>query len=240
MYKVAICDDEITYHEIVKSIVMHCKDDSDEMVFYEYYSGRQLLDNAWQQHDLVFLDIQMPGLNGNETAKLLRELNRNTVLIFCTNYVAPTPESFKVRPYRYIIKDLSNRMLKEEMYDILKEVRYGVDVQYLNVVNDGCLIRILINSILYIAVAKHGSKIYLCGDEPVLCRKHIKELYIKMSSLGFEYAHNSYIVNLSNIIKLEKNVLILKDDIQLNISRSKREQFDKSFSKLLQTRYRRE
>lgn len=242
MYKIAICDDDADYRMFIRNIIAEDENLKNDIFFYEYTSGEDLLDDVQQMHNLLFLDIAMPGIDGNETAIEFRKINKDAVLIFCTNYQQPTTESFKVRPFRYIMKDLHNQVLKDEMPDIIQEIMQQTNIQYLNVTDDGKMYRIPIKDILYISVIKRGAVIhqyYETGEKEVNCRETVKELYEKLSGEGFVYAHNSYIVNLANIIHVRKNVLTLKDNIELNISRSKQKAFDSSFSDFLRLRYRR-
>ncbi|HJA41374.1 MAG TPA: LytTR family DNA-binding domain-containing protein [Firmicutes bacterium] len=242
MFKVAICDDDVSYRKSIRNLIAANDTLCRDVLFYEYSSGEELLADIGQMHNLLFLDIQMPGIDGNETAKAFRNVNKEAVLVFCTNYQDPTPESFKVQPYRYIMKDLYNQMAKEEMSDIIQEMIGRKNVQYLNITEDGQVYRIPINQILYISVIKRGSAIcYYPGkeSEKLFCRQTVKELYFRLSGEGFEYAHNSYIVNMANIIRVTKNVIMLKDRTELNISRSKQKNFDDRFSDFLRLRYKR-
>lgn len=155
----------------------------------------------------------MPKLDGNEAAKAFRNMNKDAVLIFCTNYHQPTPDSFRAQPYRYIMKDLCDRMLEKEMPDIIHEMMIHAEVPYLNVTADGKIRRIPINQILYVSVIKRGAIVhqYSNGDDKeISCREAVNELYMQLSGMGFEYAHNSYIVNMANIIHVNKNIITIK------------------------------
>ena len=57
------------------------------------------------------------------------------------------------------------------------------------------------------------------------CKESLGDLYERLAGRGFEYAHNSYIVNLAKVEGLEKNVALLQMGIQLNVSRSRKGQF---------------
>lgn len=242
MFKIAICDDDINYRTRVKNLIVKITDFCPDIFFYEYSSGEELIKDVNQMHNLLFLDIQMGEMDGNETAKVFRKLNRDAILIFCTNFQNPTPESFKVQPYRYIMKDLQDQMLKEEMPDIIREMERKTEIRYLNVTEDGNLSRIPVKQILYVSVVKRGALIHQYsenGTKEICCRETVKEIYDRLLYEGFEYAHNSYIVNMANIIHVSKNVITLKDKTELNISRSKQKNFDSSFSKFLRLRYKR-
>ncbi len=238
MYNIAICDDDLAYIETIKEVIFNYCDFSNELLFYEYQTGNELL-NCPVQVDVLFLDIQLPGLNGKEIARQFRKNNPQTILVFCTNHHYPTPDDFKVYPFRYVMKDLNNRILKREIPAILQKMKISTEIKYLNVTCDSKIIRIPISSILYIARSKRGSMVHSYEKEAIHCRENIKEIYIQVEKDGFEYAHNSYIVSLSNIVYLYKNVITLKDGTELNISRSKIHKFDNAFSIYLNKRYRR-
>lgn len=119
MYKIAICDDDKHYINIIRLLIekrMLC-----DTKIYEYLSGEQLINNAEENHNLIFLDIQMDKMDGNEVAKLIRQKNESAVLVFCTGTQMPTPESFKVQPFRYILKSSDNRLLIDEIDEIINE-----------------------------------------------------------------------------------------------------------------------
>ena len=61
--------------------------------------------------------------------------------------------------------------------------------------------------------------------EEMHCKESLSDLYECLAGRGFEYAHNSYIVNLAKVEGLEKNVALLPFGIQLNVSRSRKGQF---------------
>lgn len=83
MYKIAICDDDKNYREKIEKVIeTEGILPKSEIRFYEYESGKELLKNADILHDLVFMDMRMPGLDGNKSVLKLREYNRAAILVF--------------------------------------------------------------------------------------------------------------------------------------------------------------
>ena len=108
------------------------------------------------------LDIRMPGLDGNKSVLKLREYNRAAILVFCSGYFEPTPDSINIgQPFRYIMKDLHDRSLKREIPAILSKVKLHCGDSSVTVTSAGRVIRIYTEDILYICLAKRGCSIYV-------------------------------------------------------------------------------
>ena len=163
MYKIAICDDDKNYREKIEKVIeTEGILPKSEIRFYEYESGKELLENADILHDLVFMDMRMPGLDGNKSVLKLREYNRAAILVFCSGYFEPTPDSINIgQPFRYIMKDLHDRSLKREIPAILSKVKLHCGDYSVTVTSAGRVIRIYTEDILYICLAKRGCSIYV-------------------------------------------------------------------------------
>ena len=126
------------------------------------------------------------------------------------------------------MKDLHDRSLKREIPAILSKVKLHCGDSSVTVTSAGRVIRIYTEDILYICLAKRGCSIYVARQgeiDEMHCKESLGDLYERLAGRGFEYAHNSYIVNLAKVEGLEKNVALLQMGIQLNVSRSRKGQF---------------
>lgn len=162
MYKIAICDDDKRYRKTIREIIEHKNSlPENEIRFYEYESGNELLKHTDILHELVFIDIRMPGLDGNQTALKLRNYNKDAVLIFCSSYFEPTVDSINFgQPFRYIMKDLHDTSLRREIAAIMTEVKRRFLNDYaVTVTSAGKIIRIHVENILYVSRAKRGCEI---------------------------------------------------------------------------------
>lgn len=242
MYKIAICDDDKRYRKTIREIVEHENSlPENEIRFYEYESGNELLKHTDILHELVFIDIRMPGLDGNQTALKLRNYNKDAVLIFYSSYFEPTVDSINFgQPFRYIMKDLHDTSLRREIAAIMTEVKRRFLNDYaVTVTSAGKIIRIHVENILYVSRAKRGCVITIVKEqekETVRCREAFGELCEQLKDQGFAQAHYSYIVNLGKVEGLEKGVLRLKYGIELNVSRAKKEEFTEALFEYLRER----
>lgn len=193
MYKIAICDDDKRYRKTIREIVEHENSlPENEIRFYEYESGNELLKHTDILHELVFIDIRMPGLDGNQTALKLRNYNKDGVLIFCSSYFEPTVDSINFgQPFRYIMKDLHDTSLRREIAAIMTEVKRRFLNDYaVTVTSAGKIIRIHVENILYVSRAKRGCEITIVKEQERMSAKRCQLDRNSVYLAALPVAHN--------------------------------------------------
>ena len=116
--QIAVCDDEKSIGLILEEKIKKLLPDA---VIEKYLSGDELIASGCEP-DILFLDIQMPGMDGMETARLLRQKNERMVLIFVTAVEEYVFQAFDVAAFHYLVKPFSDE--KFEMLNNLKEFNY--------------------------------------------------------------------------------------------------------------------
>lgn len=232
MIEIAICDD---VREDAEMLLEYLKRTIYEIECDIFPNGIEFLDRG-KEYDVVFLDYSMPGLSGEEVAVRLREKQTKSLLVFFTGSKEPTPAIFRVRPFRYLLKDMSPVRLAYEVQEILKKCHERKIVHFIYAKAGSDLIKVPVQEITYIELAKHGCIVHTM-KEGFSCqytlRNSLNEMDRKLGDSGFVRAHNSYIINLEHITRYEKNVVYLGDGIQLNISRAYRKRFDLMFQRFM-------
>lgn len=246
MYHIAICDDDQFFIIYIKKIIVLSGLDISQILFYEYNSGEDLILAIKEnnEYDLLILDMQMRDMDGYETATLFRKKYENTILVFCSGKVKPTTKSFEVTPYRYLLKQYSDSRMIREMKPVIEKMKSIKTEPYVIGSYQYNVIKLKPEDILYIAVSKHGSDVYMLRnkmgsefDRKVKSKEKVKELYLMLRNYGFAYAHNSYIVNLKYITRKTLTELELVDGTILSISRSKEKELRRALAELLALKY---
>lgn len=245
MYNIAICDDDKVFILYIKNIIKQIKSKEKHQInFYEYYSGEELIFsmNEIVQYDLLILDMQLGGIDGDETARLFRKKFPNSVLVFCSGVQLPTIKSFKATPFRYLLKSYSDKQFLDEVEEILMEVEKNSRESYIIGHYRSNMIRVKIKSILYIENAKRGSRIIVSPnseennfEDPILVDEKLLELSEKFKDLVF--AHSSYIVNINHVEYINSNQLFLDNKECLSISRAYQKTFRQIFTKSVANKY---
>ena len=163
--------------------------------------------------DVVFLDINMPQLNGIEFAKIVPSRSR---VIFTTAYDNYAIQGFKVNALDYLMKPISyeefvgaaNKAL--QWAELSRQASAQADNrEYIIVKSEYKLIQIAVNDILYIEGLKDYVKIYLEKEQKcimTLMSMKVLERHLPMSK--FLRVHRSYIVNTSKIKVVERNRIV--------------------------------
>lgn len=177
--------------------------------------------------DLIFLDIQMPGLTG---VQFLEGLTQKPMVIFVTAYQQYAVEGFNLDVIDYVLKPISfERFLKasHKALDFYKnklalQVQGSVSeskVDYIFIHADYSLMKIMLDDILYIEGLKDYIKIHVRTQKfPVVCRMTMKLIAEKLPADSFLRIHKSYIVSLKKIesirnqkVKIGENHIPLSD-----------------------------
>lgn len=246
MYRIAICDDDREYIRELERMIRESNGGRREICFEEYVSGLDLLKKISGGVDILFLDIQMGGLDGNETAQLLREKNFPGVLVQCSGVYNPTPETIVISPYRYLLKQDP----REKTLTVLDEIFEEADKQNQCFVLEGYIhkkeILVKVSDILYVRRYRGGGRIYTkTGRERkdaggmLRIQETLEELEEKLCSFDFAMPHNSYLINLRYIqdFDIEMGTIIL-DGETLHISRSRKKDFMERMAKYMKMKYR--
>lgn len=117
MVKIGVCDDILTMAVTLKGIVDHYFDG--RCIFYSigvFTSGEQILEAAENcKFDIIFLDIDMPGLDGIDTGSRLRDICPECIIVMATGMENRIKEAFKIHAFRFVSKPYSD----EEIYEAL-------------------------------------------------------------------------------------------------------------------------
>ena len=169
-----------------------------------------------QKIDLIYLDIQMPDLNGIELARVVGVGQDKPRIIFTTAFEKYGVEGYKVDALDYLLKPFN---YEEFLRTATKALSYfelinrpvpaeHANDQYLFLKVEYQWVRIALDDILYIEGLKDYVKVHLKNDEKgVLSLTSLKELEEKLPSRRFMRVHRSFIVALDKITSMTKNSL---------------------------------
>lgn len=223
--RIAVCDDELIICNYIKERI--------EKVYSEgivdaYYNGNDILD--WKNdYDVVFLDIQMPDINGIEIAEILRERGYKGYIIFITSYNTYMQKAFKVRAFRYLDKTCDDEELEEVINDIKKDLAENVNIE-VDIGHETVYVKLY--DIIYIEAYGDGTYIYIESGDVIESKKTLKHWCEILEKNGFYKVHKSFLVSLKNVWSVKKNGVVMRNNKNIiPISRRNRKSFLIALSK---------
>ena len=228
MLRVAICDDD--ENTLRRTETMLQKYPKAEITTDAYVSGEALLASG-KRYDILLLDIDMGELNGIETARRVREADKEVKLIYVTNYSDYTIFAFAVHAFAYLLKPLN----EEELYAQLDEaLSYGLPKREWTLefqAKEG-IVRVVSSRILYFEYLERQVVLHTVEGQWHLKRR-ITEVAREMEKYGFAMPHKSFSVNLYAVVSIRNYEILLTDGTLIPLSQKKSVEFRRALNEFL-------
>ncbi len=207
------------------------QNDENEWSLNFFETGRDFLDRFSGQYDLIFLDIELPDMNGIDIGHEIRKKDTRVVLVYLTKMGQFAINGYEVDAADYILKPLDEKIFPVKMKKIVRRVFQSKPSCFTVPVNGG---KRLIESdqILYVEVLKHDLT-YHTTSGSYTERGTLKSAEALLRSACFVRLSNCYLVNMSHITGVDKFTLMLDHGETLQISRSRKREFSDTFSRYL-------
>lgn len=229
--KIAVCDDEIKY---IKDIELHLKQYFHEkgllLNLYKYNNASDLL-NSKINFDIVFLDIEMPEVNGIELGKKLQSINPDLILIYITAYNHYLDDALDLDITRFFDKPIDSKRFYKGLDKAIEKLDKTEVTVYLKN-TDNSIVTIKMNEIIYIEIEGRKTKI-ITENEEYYSKSNIKYWLEQLNKSYFECPHHSFIINTNYITHFQKDYVILNKKYTIPIAHAKRSEFKKRFMMLL-------
>ena len=234
MISIAVCDDDKNVISSIKEAVNEFKDaNSVEFETHTFNSGEKLVESSLK-FDLIFLDIEMGGIDGIKTAHLIRPKSRRSRIVYVTNHSELALQSYSVHPFDFVVKPFK----KERIIDVLNEfMKYITDTANNDPViqlkgMDGPLLLNLRN--IYAFEYTGNRRITVYTESETHCIKgSLSEVFSLINSESFTSPHKSFIVNMEHIDKLTCFTLFTTNGIEVPIAQKKLKEFQNEFSRFI-------
>ena len=229
IYRVAVCDDNDTMREELSALCRQIlTEDNIEYELTEFAAAGELEEQLNADRcpfDLLILDIKMDGMTGIELARSLRARNNRVSIIFVTAYEDYLPDGYSVQPVHFLLKPVQKEMLADAIHTDLK-LNHLPKTAVLRIGNK--ILHLPIADIKYAESYNHNVVIHQSrrNDSYYIS---LTELEKQLPSGYFARCHNSYIVNLNEVQKIERKELHLKSGEVVPVGRAYYQAFQSAF-----------
>lgn len=231
MPKIAICDDN-------QMTLLNMKEylrDFEKLFHIDLYDSGESLLASGKSYDFIFLDIDMKGISGIDTARMLRKKDRKAKIIYVTAYDDFRDYAFSVHAFAYLVKPVS----KEQIQDILREALEYTEVEdaipSLCFHTDKGLLDIHARDICYFEYQERKLRMVTVSGEYRITDS-ISHMLQRMENYDFLMPHKSFIVNLYHIKNLKGYDILMTDGSIIPLSQKKSADFRKKLAAYLASR----
>ena len=223
MIHIAICDDEKHMSDHIRAMASNFfRKKNREIYFRTFSSGEELLSYDGQI-DILFLDIQMNGMDGMETARKLRASKFRGFLIFITVLKEMVFQSFEVQAYDYLVKPVYDKQFEKTMERLYASMQNASEDSLL--VQKGYEGRIIREEeIVFCEIIDRKIYLNLASGEVVDYYERIENLETKLGSHFFR-CHRSYLINLKHLKGYKNGTACMDNGKEVPVSRLRSKEF---------------
>ncbi len=223
MIHIAICDDEPCMSDALRQMVsaFFCGKNIDTMIT-QYTSGEQLL-RSQKKIDILFLDIQMGGLSGMETAKKLRRRKFKGFLIFITVLREMVFDAFEVQAFDYLVKPIDETRFEHMMGRLLSSLQDAGSAGLL--IQKGYESSIIpFEDIVFCEIIDRKVYVHLVSSEIIDFYDRIDHLETKLDD-SFLRCHRSFLIHLKYLKSYKNGTAYMENGKEIPVSRLRSKEF---------------
>ena len=223
MIRVAIVEDEAEIREQLMGYVQrYTRQYGTAFEVKTFADGLEILEDYRPAYDLILLDIEMKHLDGMETARRIRELDPDVMLVFITNMAQYAIKGYAVGALDYVLKPVPYFAFSQQLQKVEAQLRRRTR-HYLAVPVEGGLRRLDTSRIYYIE--SEGHRVHFYTEEGDFAAPGaLKALEEKLADRPFARCNSGYLVNLAQVQAVQQNTVEV-GPYELQVSRPKRKGF---------------
>lgn len=217
--KIAIIEDEKAHSQLLESYIQSFSKAEQVRMELQYFESAENFLFVWEaEHDfdLLFLDIQMAGMDGMSLAKQIRRQNEEVLIVFTTGISDYIQEGYEVEALQYLLKPLK----EENVHKCLKRTlakRPAEDFLVFHTEEE--TLKLTERSINYIEARGHGSCIGAAHQQPIEVKESLSAIEQMLKAGEFIKCHRSYICRLGNVHHIDKENVYFDDGSSIPVSR---------------------
>lgn len=210
---IGIVEDNPDYAHVLQGLIEEWNRFQNYPVQFEiFFSGEGIMAELPSKFHVIFMDIQLPGIDGVEASRRLRQAGYNGEIIFLTAFHEHVFEGYEVRAMNYLLKPVT----LEKLSVCMDAVLHSMFSESYIIRNRNQFETVLYKDIIYIYSQGHQVEI-TASDKKYRQTIHLKEL-IKHLPVQFIQCHRTAIINVNHIVRLDGHNVTMSDREIISIS----------------------
>lgn len=228
MTRIAICEDVKSEQQALQNR-LEMTGLFPNPVFEVFDNGKELVDryNVGKRYDFVFLDVEMPVMNGIETGKAISTVDKKAIIVFVTKYPGYAIEAYDCGAFGYLLKSVDDERFNSVISKAVEKYR-SLHRVYTIATKTG-VVTLDVSDIYYVECCR--KQLYFHTSRAVhITNKTLREVYDFLAPLGFYKVHQGYIVNFEKVKEINGLDVFLENGKKVMISVRKRREVIRAYS----------
>ena len=223
MWNIAIIEDEEAMsNQLVSYFAKFGKDYNESFSFAIFNNAEAFLKNYKKEYSVVLMDINLPGMNGMECVKKLREIDDTVLVVFVTNLSQFAVDGYEVKAFDFVVKPISYYNFSLKLKRALSHLSSLNNYELIISTKDKKYF-ININQLIYIEIRNH-TIIYHLVNEEIKGSGTLKSLYTNLKKHHFAFCNQCYLVNLAFVKGIDDGFLLINNE-KIRIASSRKKSF---------------
>lgn len=222
MYRILIVEDTPAEADRLSAFLSRYASETGEVFSLERLTNAVEFLERRPRADLIFMDIQMPGINGMEAAEILRGYDEETPLVFVTNLAQYAVEGYAVDALDFVVKPITYDALHPRMDRALRVMRRKTGATIALPSSEGERI-VAERDICYVDMLRHDLYYHLAHEpEPLRLRGSMKVAEEQLAPHGFLRISSGCLINMAQVKLVRQGSVVLSDGTELFFSRARK------------------
>lgn len=235
MLRIAIVDDEAPERERLKQYILKrlnaCGRDAS---FVLYKDGLKLVEDAPRNLDILFLDIQMDGMNGIQAAKEIRRYDEDVPIIYITNMAQYAIEGYSVNALDYLLKPVDETAVARTVDKALKRLEKKTPaVVSLRGIKERFVLKAA--EICYIETYDRKLMVHMVQGETILCNETLQAIEERLPGCFFR-CHGAFLVNLRLVERIAGSDIVA-GGVRIPLSKHRKKEFMQAMTAYVKERF---